>query len=203
MNFYNKYILPKLINSAMNKRDKIQDRQDTVCGVSGVVCEIGFGSGLNLPHYKNVSTLYALEPSLELYNLAQERINQASFQIKHLQASAEEIPLDTNSVDCVVSTWSLCSIPHPEMALKEVFRILKPGGKFVFVEHGKSARHFVAKVQKFFTPIQKRIAGGCHLDREIERLIIDAGFEIEKIEKPQARLQPLSFMYKGSAIAKK
>lgn len=203
MNFYNKYILPKLINSAMSKEGNNQHRKDVASCVSGIVCEIGFGSGLNIPYYKNVTKLYALEPSQELYELAKEKVSDVSFVVEHLASSAESIPLSDSSVDYVVSTWSLCSIPHPEIALKEVFRILKSKGKFVFIEHGKSPRNFIAKIQRFLTPIQKQVSGGCHLDRDIEKLVLDAGFTIETIKKFEVGYKPLAYMYQGVALVNK
>ena len=203
MNFYNKYILPRLINSAMSKEGNNQHRKDVTSCVSGVVCEIGFGSGLNILYYKNITKLYALEPSQELYELAKEKVSGTSFVVEHLASSAESIPLSENSVDYVVSTWSLCSIPHPEIALKEVFRVLKPKGKFVFVEHGKSPRNLVAKIQKFLTPIQKQISGGCHLDRDIEKLVLDAGFTIETMKKFEVGYKPLAYMYQGVVLVNK
>ena len=108
-----------------------------------------------------------------------------------------------SSIDSVVSTWSLCSIPHPEIALKEIYRVLKPHGRFDFIEHGRSPKNFVAKLQKFLTPISKCIAGGCHLDREVDALIHGAGFEFQKIEKFPQKPKPIAFMYKGIAVAKK
>src|SRR3989338_9169784 len=202
MNFYNKYILPKLLNFVMGGKEMEKHRPDVVEQVSGVVVEIGFGSGLNLPYYKNVSKLYALDPSQELYDLAEARIKSVSFPVEYIQASAEKIPMADNSVDFVVSTWSLCSIPNLQVALGEVYRVLKPNGKFVFIEHGKSAKSFVAKLQKLFTPMTKLFCGGCHQDREIDRLIMKAGFEIENLQKFQEKSTPFIFLYKGISCKK-
>ena len=203
MNFYNKYILPKFLNFVLDKTKMNKHRPDIANQATGVVLEIGFGSGLNLPYYKNITKLYALDPSQGLYDIAKKRIEQVNFQVEHIQASAEKIPLADNSIDTVVSTWTLCSISNPNLALKEVLRILKPGGKFIFIEHGKSPRPFIAKIQKIINPISKCIAGGCHQDREIDKLINEAGFEIQKIEKFQENSNPFAFMYKGVAVAKK
>ncbi len=126
-----------------------------------------------------------------------------SFPVEHIEDSAEHIPLPDNSLDFVVSTWSLCSIPHPEIALKEVFRVLKSGGKFSFVEHGKSPKTFISKIQNLLTPVSRHVAGGCHMNRDIERLILDVGFEMQKIEKFSRKSKPLVFMYKGITVAKK
>jgi len=200
MGLYSKYILPTLLNSVMKREEMEKHRPDAVGMATGVILEIGFGSGLNLPYYTNVTELYALDPSRELYDLAQERIAKASFPVKYLQSSAEEIPLQNDSVDSVVSTWSLCSIPHPEVALKEMFRVLKPGRKFFFIEHGKSPKNFIAQLQKFFTPLSKVCAGGCHMDREVENLLLEVGFVIEKLGTFEQKGKPFAFMYKGVAI---
>ncbi len=203
MNLYQKHILPKLLNFTMQRSEMEKHRPDIVGQASGVVLEVGFGSGLNLPYYKNVSKLYALDPSRELYDIAKDRVEKALFTTEHLEASAENIPLASGTIDCVVSTWSLCSIPNPEIALGEIFRVLKSGGRFMFIEHGKSPIIFVGKIQKLFTPISKCVAGGCHMDRDIEKMIKNAGFEIQKLEKFQQKFKPLAFMYKGVAAVKK
>jgi len=184
----------------MNSEGLNEHRLDTVKDACGIVLEIGFGSGLNLPYYKNVSKLYALEPSGEIYNLAQERISKISFPVEYIQAGAESIPLPDMSTDCVVSTFTLCSIPHLEKALSEVFRVLKPGGKFYFVEHGKSPNATISNIQNLFTPISKCIAGGCHMNRDIENYILNAGFKIQKLEKGSEGIKPLSYIYKGTAV---
>ncbi len=187
----------------MKKADKDKYRPLVAGRVSGIVLEIGFGSGLNLPYYENVDKLYALDPSKELYDLANERIKKASFPVEYLQASAEHIPLPDNSADAVISTWSLCSIPYPDLALKEILRVLKPGGIFSFIEHGLSPRRVIGACQKCLTPLSKLLAGGCHMDREIGKLILEAGFEIQKLETFQPASKPLAFMYTGTAIARK
>lgn len=183
----------------MRKTKMKKHRLGVVSQASGLVLEIGFGSGLNLPYYNNITKLYALDPSIELFEFAKRKIRNSSFSVEYITASAEKIPLTDNSFDSVVSTWTLCSIPTPKVALKEIFRVLKSNGKFTFIEHGKSPKNLTAKIQKLLTPIWRHIAGGCHLDREIEKLIIEAGFEIEKIEKFQENL----YTYKGIAVAKK
>jgi ubiquinone/menaquinone biosynthesis C-methylase UbiE len=183
----------------MKDKDLDTFRQSIAMQAFGVVLEIGFGSGLNLPYYKNIKKFYALDPSQELYDLAQERIEKASFPIEYLKASAEKIPLADHSVDSVVSTWSLCSIPHPEIALKEIFRVLKPEGKFVFAEHGKSPKFFISRIQSCLTPFSKRVAGGCHMNRDMEKLILDSGFIIQELDKFRQESKPLGFIYKGIA----
>ncbi len=201
MSLYTKYILPKYLDWSMRQSTLKEYRREVASAVSGMGLEIGFGSGLNLPYYRNVTKLYALDPSEELYDFAAERIASAPFPVEHLPASAEQIPLPDNSLDFVVSTWTLCSIPHPDTALKEVLRVLKPGGIFSFVEHGRSPKTSIATIQSFLTPASKHLAGGCHLDRNIEKLIHDAGFDIQKLETFSPQSKPLRFTYKGVAMA--
>ena len=201
MNWYNKYILPKYLDLVMKNKDLKQHRQDVVSKLSGRGLEIGFGSGLNLPYYKNISHLYALEPATELYALGNEAIRNADFTIEHLKNSAEHISLPDNSLDFVVSTWTLCSIPQVNTALMEIYRVLKPGGTLTFIEHGKSPKNLVSHIQNILTPASKVVAGGCHLNRDIEQLIIDANFQIQKLEKFSQLGKPLAYMYKGTATA--
>ncbi len=190
---------PFFLDCAMKRKGFENHRLDVACAASGVVLEIGFGSGLNLPHYRNVSKLYALDPSAELFAMAKERIEKTTFPVEFLQASAEQIPLVDGSVDAVVSTWSLCTIPHPELALKEIVRVLKPGGVFSFIEHGKSSSRFIAAIQNCCTPFSKCLADGCHLNRDIETLVSDSGLEVQKIERFSPWSMPLNHMYKGVA----
>lgn len=202
MSFYSKHILPKYLDATMQGVSKDIQRKEVVSQASGTVLEIGFGSGLNLPFYKNISKLYAVDPSVELYELAKERLQKTNFTVEYLPVSAEEIPLPDNTIDFVISTWNLCSIPHPEKALKEIFRILKPEGKFLFIEHGKSDNKILSSMQTLMTPISKKIAGGCHWDRDMEKLIKDAGFVFEKLEKFTMKGKPLGRMYKGVGVKK-
>lgn len=202
MSLYSKYILPRFLDFNMKQEDMEQYRPSVIEKASGIVLEIGFGSGLNLPYYKKIEKFYAVDPSTELYARAQERIAKVGFPIQYFPVSAEKIPLADNTIDTVVSTWSLCSVSNPELVLKEIRRVLKPEGKFVFIEHGKSPRRIIAKWQKILTPISKCIAGGCCLDRSIDTLIINAGFEIIELEKFQQKNKSLDFMYKGVAVTR-
>jgi ubiquinone/menaquinone biosynthesis C-methylase UbiE len=200
MSFYSKLFLPKILDASMRRKEIDSLRPKTVGKATGVVLEIGFGSGLNLSHYKKIEALYALDPSGELFDLARERVGIVSFPVTFIQAGAEKIPLDDHSVDTVVSTWSLCSIPHPEQALAEVARVLRPGGRFLFVEHGKSPASFWLTVQKIGTPFTKIFAGGCHLDRDILRIITQNGFMVEKVDTFPLKGKPLAYMYQGIAV---
>ena len=183
----------------MRKKNKKKERTH-VGQALGVVLEVGFGSGLNTPFYKKIEKLFALDTSKELYKIANSQIKSFNFPIEFIQGSAEKIPLGDEIVDCVVSTWTLCSIPHPKIALMEIARVLKNNGKFIFIEHGESTNKNEAMTQKWLTPVWSKIAGGCHLNREIDRLITEAGFKILNIEKKKVGL--LNFMYKGVAIIK-
>lgn len=198
MSLYTKYILPKYLNWTMKDKSLGQYREGVVSSASGVGLEVGFGSGLNLPYYKNVTKLYALEPSEELYSFAKKSITEASFPVEHMKASAENIPIPDNSIDFVISTWSLCSVECPGMTLREIYRILKPGGTFSFVEHGKSPKTHIFTVQNILTPISRRVSGNCHLNRDIENLITEAGFEVDNMEQFSMKSKPLAFMYKGT-----
>lgn len=200
MNFYNKHILPNFLDFSMRNKDMQKLRPSVVEKASGTVLEIGFGSGLNIPYYKNITKLYALEPNKKLYSLGKNRIAEAKFPTEYLPASAEKIPLEDSSIDCVVSTWTLCSISNPEIALQEIKRVLKTGGKFIFIEHGKSPNNFLFKLQYLLTPVYKKLSGGCHLNREIDKLTQDVGFKIEHLEKFQLKSKPLAFMYKGVVL---
>jgi len=184
----------------MAREDFKQHRRGVVADMSGIGLEIGFGSGLNLPYYRNITKLFALEPSRELFELAQKNISAVSFPVEQVQASAEQILLCDGSVDFVVSTWSLCSIPCPEIALKEVARVLKPGGTFSFIDHGRSPKPSISMLQTVLTPVTRCCAGGCHLNRDVEQLVVNAGFKIQKLEKFVINSKPLIFMYKGSAV---
>lgn len=197
MNFYNKLILPRLIDFIMNNNEREKDRAKIIPGVAGVVLEIGFGSGLNLPFYKGVTKLYALDPSKELWDLSKERRTKITFPIEWLNAPAEQIPLGDNSVDSVVMTWSLCSIPNPAQALAEIRRVLKEGGNFIFVEHGQSPKLKNKRWQNWLNPLWKKFAGGCNLNREPFKEIAAAGFKL--IEQNEESKSFLDHLYKGVA----
>jgi ubiquinone/menaquinone biosynthesis C-methylase UbiE len=166
----------------------------------GIVLEIGAGSGLNLPIYKNISKLHALEPSQELTDMAKVRTKEVSFPVEFLNASAEHIPLPDKSVDTVVSTWTLCSIPKPEQALKEIIRVLRPEGFFAFIDHGVSPKSSVRSFQNLLTPITKHFTGNCHLNRDIEGLIKGAGFKIQNLEQFHEQGKPLVYNNMGIGI---
>ncbi|ENV10362.1 hypothetical protein F966_01541 [Acinetobacter higginsii] len=180
--FYQRHIFPHLLNQVMQTASLMDRRRELLLPLEGEVLEIGFGTGLNIPFYGNVDSLYALEPNPDIYQLAVERVQHAPFFIKHVQSSAEKLPFADASLDHIVSTWTLCSIADLEQALAEIHRVLKPTGTFHLVEHVKHPNSTkIQSLQTLLTPIQKRIADGCLLNRDIERQLLQAKFKfIEK-----------------------
>ncbi len=201
MSFYQDQIVPFLITRSMRQKRLAAYRARIVPMAEGHVLEIGMGSGLNLPFYsRNVEHLIGLDPSPRLLAMARLVGRQESGRVEFLEASAEAIPLENASIDSVVTTWTLCSIPDAQRALLEMRRVLRPGGRLLFVEHGRAPDPKVAWRQDRLTPLWKRVGGGCHLNREIRRLIGDAGFQLDRLETGYMRgLKPMTFMYEGSA----
>ena len=183
MSLYQKYLLPKLLNWAMKAPALSKLRSELIPSAEGKVLEIGMGSGLNLPHYDGISGLIGLEPSEELQNLAEDMLIQTHFPSVMLTGSAEDIPLESNTFDTVVMTWTLCSVTDPVLALSEIKRVIKPGGKVIFAEHGKSPDQNIRKLQKTLNPLWSRIAGGCQLNREIVDLYESSGFKFKSMER--------------------
>ncbi|NGO53403.1 class I SAM-dependent methyltransferase [Allomesorhizobium camelthorni] len=202
MSFYHDHVLPHLINMSMRNGDLLPYRQRVMSDAEGRVLEIGIGSGLNLPFYPaRVSEIIGLDPSVQLAAMARQAAERSSLPVSLVEGSAEAIPLDDASVDTVVTTWTLCSVPAAGIALQEVRRVLKPGGQLLFVEHGLSPDAGVRGWQNRLTPIWKRIGGGCHLNRAIRPLIENAGFRLDRIETGYARgPRPMAFMYEGRAL---
>lgn len=185
----------------MRQKTLVPFRKRTVGAAEGRVLEIGIGSGLNLPLYgPAVRSLVALEPSRELLAMARDRAALAPVPVEFLEASAEALPLETRSVDTVVTTWTLCTIPDAPGALAELRRVLKPGGHLLFVEHGRAPEPGVARWQDRIDPLWTRLAGGCHLNRRIDALITGSGFRIDHLLN--ARLpgpRTHTFLYEGRA----
>jgi ubiquinone/menaquinone biosynthesis C-methylase UbiE len=154
-----------------------------------------------LPFYsRNVERLIGLDPSTKLLSMLRQNLRRNSISVELIEGSAEAIPLENKSVDTVVTTWTLCSIPHAHRALCEMHRVLAPAGRLLFVEHGRAPEPSVRWWQDRLTPVWKRIGGGCHLNRAIQMLIEDAGFQFERLETGYMRgPNPLTFMYEGSA----
>jgi ubiquinone/menaquinone biosynthesis C-methylase UbiE len=201
MGFYQDQIVPLLINLAMRRQELVAYRSRVVPAAEGRVLEIGIGSGLNLPFYShNIEQLIGLDPSPRLLSMVRQNLRRNWSSVELIEGSAEAIPLENNSVDTVVTTWTLCSIPNAECALGEMHRVLRSAGRLLFVEHGRAPEPNVVWWQDRLTPFWKRIGGGCHLNRAIQMLIEDAGFSFDRFETGYMRgPKPLTFMYEGSA----
>jgi ubiquinone/menaquinone biosynthesis C-methylase UbiE len=185
----------------MRNRQLVPYRERVISAAQGRVLEIGIGSGANIPFYTSSSReLIGLEPAPRLIAMAQYARSKSGLPINLIEGSGEAIPLDTASIDTVVSTWTLCSIPDAVVALREMRRVLKPGGRFLFSEHGLAPEPGMQRWQNWLDPAWKRLAGGCHLNRVINRLIEEVGFRIEQLEMGYlAGRNPMTFMYEGAA----
>lgn len=200
--WYARHVLPYAVDLACGMKLVREQRQKVVPRARGRVLEIGIGTGLNLAYYDKakVSQLVALEPALSMHSLARRRIARTGLDVKLIGVSAERIPLEDASFDSVVVTWSLCSVADPVAALKEMRRVLAPGGRLLFCEHGRAPEPGVRRWQERLTPAWKRIAGGCHLDRDIPGLLRKAGFDALRMEEgylPGPRA--LTYNYWGEA----
>ena len=205
MGLYSKHILPRVIDLVMRNREASRLRAAWIPRARGEVLEIGIGSGVNLPFYSpGVTRVIGVDPSAQSLKLAGRKAKQGGVEVELLAQSAEEaLPLEAESIDTVVIFWSLCSIPDPRKALVEVRRVLKPTGRLIFMEHGRSPDHAVQTWQNRLTPVWRPFAGGCHLNREIDRLIEGAGFRIEELKTgyiPGPR--PMTYTFQGIAVLK-
>lgn len=203
MSLYADVILPKLCHLAMRNHRLVPYRKRVVGMAEGRVLEIGIGSGLNLPFYGgSVREILALEPAPALLAMARRSAGASVAPVRFIEASAEAIPVDTGSIDTVVTTWTLCSILHAPAALGEMRRVLRPNGVLVFVEHGRAPDENVRRWQDRVTPLWRRFSGGCHLNRPIQSLIEDNGFRIDRLQTayaPGPKL--LTYFYEGRARA--
>jgi SAM-dependent methyltransferase len=204
MGFYSDIILPRLCDLSMRNKQLVPFRERVIGAAEGRVLEIGVGSGMNLPFYRPpVREVLALEPAPRLLNMARSASHVTGLPVSFLEASAEAIPLDKSSVDTVVTTWTLCSIPQAATALAEMRRVLRPGGKLLFVEHGLAPDEAVRRWQHRLTPAWRYISGGCHLNRPIRSMIEGTGFRVERIETGyMPGPKPMTFMYEGGARPK-
>lgn len=202
MGFYDRWILPTLLDRVMRQSEIARFRRGVVPAARGRVLEIGVGSGLNLPLYTDeVTAVVGLDPSERLLAMARRRAEGSAVPVELVQGSATAIPLDDASIDMLVMTWTLCSIPEPVAALGEMRRVLRPGGALLFVEHGLSPQDGVARWQHRLTPLWRRIGGGCHLNRKVDDLLRLGGFEIAQLANEYAvGPRPMTYMYQGRAI---
>ena len=202
MNFYERHVLPRLIDFAMRAKAAAAERQKRVPDAAGVVVEIGVGSGLNFPVYgPHVARVIGIDPSPKLLGMARARAGDARCPVELLESSAEAVPLPDGSADTVLTTWTLCSIAQPERALREMKRLLKPGGRLVFIEHGRAPDAGVRAWQDRLTPWWRGVAGGCELNRDIPALLARAGFSISELEQSYSAEgpRPFSYLYRGVA----
>ncbi len=183
MGWYTDQLLPRIVDMALRNEDVTVWRRKAVVGLSGTVVEIGFGSGLNLPVYPAaVTKVLAVEPASGGSKLAADRIAKSTIAVEHVGLDGQSLPLEDESVDSALSTFTLCTVPDARVALSEIYRVLKPGGVFNFLEHGLAPDAKVARSQKRFEPVQKVMFGGCHLTRDAPALATSAGFVIDSQE---------------------
>jgi ubiquinone/menaquinone biosynthesis C-methylase UbiE len=203
MSVWNRLILPRLIDLVMRNKAAGEERARFVPMAAGVVLEIGIGSALNLPYYTaGVQAVIGVDPSAELWRIGRRRTSPHTFPVRYMMASAEVLPVDNRCVDTVLTTWTLCSIPDACAALGEMRRVLKPGGRLIFIEHGRSPDASVQKWQDRLTPLWARVAGGCHLNRPIDALLETAGFEPITLDRGYGEgPRTMSYLYKGVAVA--
>ena len=202
MAFYRDRILPYLMHLAMKNREAAAQRADLLGAARGRVLEVGIGSGLNLPFYgPEVTGLTGVDPSARLLAMTRKAVPGLPFPVELLEQGAERLPYETGVFDSAVSTWALCSIPGAREALGELRRVLKPGGQLIFIEHGRAPEAAVARWQGRLNPLWNRVAGGCNMNRPIERMITEAGFVLSRLETGYLIKGPrvLTYHYKGSA----
>jgi ubiquinone/menaquinone biosynthesis C-methylase UbiE len=205
LGIYQRWVLPRLIHAGMRSRrlEPLRDRQ--IAQAHGRVLEIGIGSGLNLPFYRrDLELVVGVDPSLELLTMARQHTAWLHFPVKLLHGPAETLQLEDHSIDSVVMTWTLCSVASPGRVLAEARRVLRPGGALIFVEHGRAPEAGVRRWQDRLTPVWRRLAGGCHLNRPIDDLITQAGFAITELETGYLVEGPrmATFHYLGRALSR-
>jgi ubiquinone/menaquinone biosynthesis C-methylase UbiE len=203
MGLWGEAILPRIVDRALRTPEVNARRALTLAGLSGPVLEIGFGSGLNLRHYpKTVERVLAVEPSDLAWRLAEPRIAAGTRPVERVGLDGARLSLSDASVDGVVSTFTLCSIPDVTAALAEIRRVLRPGGRLHFLEHGRAPEESVRRWQRRLQPLQSRMVGGCRLDRRIDKLVAGAALEIVDLTTEYGDgPKPFSYLYRGRAQA--
>ena len=203
MGFYSNWLFPRLLDCVMQQKQMLPFRQRIGLAASGRVLDVGIGSGLNLPFYAGpIDRVIGVDPSPELLRFAEKRASQTSVPIELLRGDGEALPIGDRSIDTAVVTFTLCTVCNPAATLGEVRRVLKPGGRLLFAEHGRAPEAGVARWQDRITPVWKHVAGGCHLNRKPDDLMRSAGFAVEALETGYLKgPRPMGFVYAGSARA--
>ena len=206
MSLYEKYVLPKFLNCACGSKPVSYQRKKVVPLAEGKVLEIGIGSGLNLPFYDKakIDEIWGLDPSEELSEMAKQVADEESMEVKFISSGAEDIPLPNNYFDCVLVTYTMCTIPEVQRANQEIRRVLKEDGKMIFCEHGEAPDQNIRKWQNRINPFWGKLAGGCNTNRKIPSLIQDSGFDIIEMEEMYLPNTPkiAGYNYWGYAVSK-
>jgi ubiquinone/menaquinone biosynthesis C-methylase UbiE len=203
MGLYSRYILPRVVNFACGLKPNMRQREKVVPHARGRVLEVGIGSGLNLPFYDsaNVTKVWGLDPAPEMTRIAERAARSLPFEVEFIGLPGDEIPLEDGSVDTVVVTYTLCTIPDTTAALRQMSRVLRPGGELIFCEHGAAPDARVRRWQDRLNPLWKRLGGGCNLNRTIPALIEAGGFRIKRLDTMYIPgWRPASFNYWGTAV---
>ena len=206
MGLYSKYVLPRVVHFACGLKPAMRQRAKVVPRARGRVLEVGIGTGLNLPYYdgEKVSKVWGLEPSPEMTQIAKRAADALAFEVEFIGLPGDKIPLEDDSIDTVVMTYTLCTIPDPTPALHQMRRVLKPGGELIFCEHGAAGDAEVRRWQDRLNPVWKRLGGGCNLNRPIPALIEAGGFSVNSLDAMYIPgWRPASFNYWGIAVPKK
>jgi SAM-dependent methyltransferase len=202
MGVYAEQILPRITDLALRGKPIDELRRQATADLDGEVLEIGFGSGRNVPYYPpRVDMVRAVDPATVGRKLAAERVAASRVPVEYVGLDGQQLPLDDASVDHVLTTWTLCTIPDVERALAEMHRVLRPSGALHFVEHGRAPDPGVARWQERLNPLQRKIFGGCHLNRPIDTLLRSAGLDVTRLENHYLKgPKPLGYIYAGIAI---
>lgn len=203
MGFYSRVIFPLVCNAALNRPPVAAHRRELLASATGEILEIGFGTGLNLPCYpSHVRKITAIDPNVGMHRKVQSLINQTGLEVDKRVLGSEELPFDSGAFDCVVSTFTLCSIAEVQRALAEIYRVLKPGGKFLLLEHGLSSEAHISKWQRRLNGLERLFADNCHLDRNIKQLVSEQPFQTVEINEFYLEKIPKThgYLYRGVGI---
>jgi SAM-dependent methyltransferase len=203
MGFYSRVIFPRVCDWAMSDPRMAALRGEVLTAAGGEILEIGFGTGLNLPHYpQHVRAITTVDPNPGMGRLARRRITQSGIRVDQRELGGEELPFPDGSFDCAVSTWTMCSIPNLDRAMRELYRVLKPGGRFIFVEHGLSDVPKVQAWQRRLNPLQRRLGDGCRLDLDVEAVVRDQPFSLVEVVRFVMDRMPRTHgtTYRGTAV---